>query len=289
MKILLLSPWENTWVHYMRKYFESKGHTFHFSKALVIRELPKYDVIFCGWADNYAKFLGDLPKLAKKYFCVVRSYEYYTKLDTLINPENYDNFLFTTDYIMRRCNLPRKVRFYNPIDLERIQYVERTHGKNVLFLGDVSFKKGIMLLVQIAIKYKDHNFFVAGTKNNSAHVGHKRFSEYFDALKPKNLNYMGYQKDLNKLFKPMHYILNTSPAEGNNQAITEGMAAGLKPIVHKFLGHEGQHPEGSTFYGIDEIAQMFYAPYESVKYRKWVEDHYDMWKVYAKLEKLITK
>ena len=159
MKILLLSPWTNAWNVYFKKYFEGRGHQFDIVNKLILQDLPKYDTVISAWADVFAQTLGEFPKLAKKYLCFLRSYEYYTNIDTLIKPDNFDNFIFTNQYLLDNSKLPRKVLIPNAIDLERIPFEAKTKGRNILFLGDINFKKGVEVLIQIAYKYPEHHFF----------------------------------------------------------------------------------------------------------------------------------
>ena len=86
----------------------------------------------------------------------------------------------------------------------------------------------------------------------------------------------------------INYILCTSPAEGNPNNIIEGMACGIKPIIHKYLGYENQFPEECCYSRIDEIQNILTNKYDSSEYRNWVESYYDYKQVYKKIEKCIT-
>lgn len=288
MRILLLSPWRNVWVDYMQRYFNSKGHILAFSKFLDVKDVKASDVVICGWADDMAAVLGKNQKLAKKYVLFVRSYEYYHNLVNNINYKNFDHIFFLNTHIMNQCfkafdNIKSKSFLTkNALPLEKFHFIDREQGKNVLFLANINHKKGISLLVQIIRKMPDYRFYIVGG------VQELRFYEYLKENMRSNVTYLGYQADINAVMKNMHYILCTSPAEGNPNNIIEGMATGLKPVIHKYLGYEGQFPSEYCFHTVDEAIEIITSNvYMPSVYRKYIEDNYDMNKVYLDIEKLL--
>jgi len=279
MKILLLSPWKNVWVAYFKKYFEGKGHTFVHMNKLQPAVIPNYDVLISGWADHGVRWLAEHPKLCPKYLTWVRSYEYWHNDMSKIDWTNFDQVLFTNKYIMDNTPAPRKSMVGNAIDLERIPYKEKKPGKEVMLLADINFKKGIPLLLQIAMKLPEYNFNIFGTMDS------RRDYEYLRFLDLPNVGYYGYIKNIAASFDKHNYIILSSPVEGNPNCIIEGMASGLKPIVHRFVGSEDQYP----FYWdtIDEAVELLTEDnYKSKSYREWVEKNYDMWNVYQDLERM---
>jgi len=284
MKILLISPWENVWVDYMRRYFKLKGHVFTFSKVVDLNEVSIHDVCICGWANEFAEALGGCPKLCDKYILFVRSYEFYHDLYKKINTKNFDT-VFTINNFIRQKLVDEKfhgnIKFTrNPIDLSKFTFRESSPGKEVLFLCDVSHKKGIPLFVQIALACPDHNFHIAGN------ITEARYKYYIDE-KLKNVTYHGYIEDVNNLMKSMDYILCTSPVEGNPNNIIEGMACGLKPVIHSYLGYEGQFLKQYCFDTIDEAANMITGAWfgsRNIIFREYIEDKYDMNLVLKELE-----
>jgi hypothetical protein len=182
---------------------------------------------------------------------------------------------------MKNCFIPTsKILTRNAIDLNRFQMVDETNDKNVLFLADVNHKKGISLFVQIAIEMSDYKFYVAGN------IQEKRFGDYLHHIKPKNVFYIGYQDNIQNLMEGKRFILCTSPAEGNPNNIIEGMCCGLKPVIHRYLGYSGQFPEECCYTSIKDARFVFEGYHDPKSYRKYVEDNYDMNKVYSELEEL---
>ena len=264
----------------MKKYFDSKGHLFDHAKKLIVKDIPNYDVLISGWGDTGAKYLGKHEKLCKKYICFIRSYEFWHNNLELVNWAKFDKVFFVNKFVMDSMNLPNGELQMNGVDLAEIPFREHKPGKKALILADVNFKKGMPVLVQLALLLPDFEFNIYGN------VTSLRDYEHIRHIAPKNLFVRGYTKDINKVFNEHDYIVLTSPVEGNPNCMIEGMASGLKPVIHRFVGSEDQCP----FYWdrLDEAVKLLTEEkYDSKFYRKWVEDRYDMWKIYPEIEKVL--
>ncbi len=283
MKILLISPWENVWVKYLRKYFETLGHTFVFKHNLDLNIVNQADVVICGWADGYAKALGEFPKLAEKYICFLRSYEYYSDIFRKVNWANFDCCFVVNQYIYSQVKDEIKCTVLstrNAIDLETVSLSGQEVNKDILFLADINHKKGIQLLTLIARELPERRFTLAGR------VQDRRFMEYIKEQQLPNLKYVGYSVDVRELFNSHGYILSCSPAEGNPNNIIEGMAYGLNPVVHRYLGYEGQFPESCYYTTVHEAIELLQAKRKPHDHHKFIEETYDMNIVYDILNKV---
>jgi len=282
-KIILLSPWKNVWVDYKLNYFKSRGYEIEFHKEFGPHVGLKADVIISAWANEYTEILGNLPKLCDKYIACLRSYEYYSGFYKKIKWDNFDHVVFCNEHIMKQADVPKSRYIPNATDVSKFKINHhKKKGNNILFLADVNHKKGIMLLAQIARALPTYNFYVAGN------IQEIRFFEYLKHSGPSNIYYKGYVKDVNELFGEMHYILCTSPAEGHPNNIIEGMCAGLKPVIHRYLGYKGQFPNEYFYTTVEEARDMIVSnEWEPEKYRQAIVDNYDYTKVYQKLEELL--
>lgn len=281
MKYLLYSPWKNVWVDYIKKYFESKGDSLTWTKTIDPYEISLHNVLICGWADKNSLSVVQFPKLCDKYFCYIRSYEYYNLNPSKILLERFDKTIFVNRHIQLKMRLNNSVFIPNGIDLDRIKFKEHKHGKNILCLHDLNFKKGIPLLVQIALELKDYQFNIYGN------VTDLRLKDYINQMSLHNVHLLGYETDIQKLFDSHDALLLCSPAEGNPNCVIEGMAAGLKPIIHSFTGYNMQFPEPLIFRSVKQaVDRIKDTEYNSKLYRLWIENNYDMYKVYPKLEEL---
>ena len=254
MKILLLSPWENVWVKYFKKFFDSAGHTLTFANKVDYWQIVQYDVLICGWADHLAEAVSTFPKLCDKYICFIRSYEFYSSIYTKVNWKLFDKCFVLNDFILRHIpevtDMCSVEKINNGIDLDLFPFKERMSGNQILFLADINHKKGIPLLLQIAWKYPLYDIHIRGNFQEP------RFGHYLLNKMPSNILVHTYTKDIVRAMENINYILCTSPAEGNPNNLIEGMACGIKPIIHKYLGYENQFPEECCYSRIDEIQNI---------------------------------
>ena len=86
-----------------------------------------------------------------------------------------------------------------------------------------------------------------------------------------------------------NYILSTSVLEGNPLGVMEGMARGLKPLIHNFVGAKLQF--GKYIWNtIDEAVNMIKSnEYSSNEYRKYIVDNYSKEQQLCKIRQLLTK
>ena len=92
--------------------------------------------------------------------------------------------------------------------------------------------------------------------------------------------------NIQEFLKDKSFALCTSIVEGHPNALLEAMAVGIKPIVHNFPGALSLFPEKYIWNTIAEAVEMLNGDYNSVEYRGFIEDNYDMNKVYPRIEAL---
>jgi glycosyltransferase involved in cell wall biosynthesis len=73
-------------------------------------------------------------------------------------------------------------------------------------------------------------------------------------------------------------LLSTSIVEGNPNSIIEGMACGIKPIVHGWPGSLDQFPRENVFRKVPEAVEMIMdqSSYHPEAYREFVKEHYSL-------------
>lgn len=102
--------------------------------------------------------------------------------------------------------------------------------------------------------------------------------------KNKNTDRYHWQKhisfeEMNKWLEDKTYIWLPTISEGFNRSVVEGMCKGLKPIVRHFAGAEDIWMTESLYNRMDEIEKIINAPYEPERYRKYVDDRYNVKKI----------
>lgn len=101
----------------------------------------------------------------------------------------------------------------------------------LLYVGSVSYRKGMHRLLKIVAKSTDVDLFIAGGYNSASEL----YIEYKDA---KNMHFLGFvtRDKLNALYNDCHVFVLPSLCEGMAMVGLEAMAAGLPIICSKNTG-----------------------------------------------------
>jgi glycosyltransferase involved in cell wall biosynthesis len=84
-------------------------------------------------------------------------------------------------------------------------------------------------------------------------------------------------KDIPSWMQDKDFILSTSISEGNPNNVIEGMATGLKPVIHNWPGAKEQFPEDCVFDTVEQAVKLITeGGYNPLACREWVEKHYSM-------------
>ena len=123
---------------------------------------------------------------------------------------------------------------------------------------------------------KEYKLFIAGN------VVEPELEQYLrHIVKALNLQdavvFEPFQRDVFGWLCDKHYIVSTSIIEGLPMCILEGMATGLKPVIHNYPGAEGVFPKEFLFDIAEQFCeQILSQDYEPAKYRKCVEEKYSL-------------
>jgi glycosyltransferase involved in cell wall biosynthesis len=87
----------------------------------------------------------------------------------------------------------------------------------------------------------------------------------------------GWQDDVNSWLDDKHYIVSTSMIESQSRGVLEGMACGLKPVIHNFPGAGQTFPSEFLFNISEEFCEQICSDkYEPQRYRRFVEENYPL-------------
>lgn len=165
---------------------------------------------------------------------------------------------------------------YNPVDFNKFTFKKHAHGKKIAIVGNINERKNMPMALQIMAKLpQDYELHIIGAVQSPDTFMYtvytasnlQRKVQVYGALDPATMN---------KVLDEMDYLLCTSISEGNPNSVNEGMAKGLKPLVHMWPGSVQQYPKECLFVTVDEAVKLIQAEseYDSEKYKNWAEERF---------------
>ncbi len=202
------------------------------------------DIIWCEWATNAASYIAGLHGIKAKKIIRLHRWEAYTDWPKQIKWERIDKLLVVPNpYTLKQLE-PLKlgdkiVNFPNAVNMERWKFADPKPGKNIAYVGAMNLKKNIPFLLQCMKNLldidADYRLYCAGAWQDQVV---KNYVEHMiDVLGiTGSVIFEGHQEDVQSWLKDKQYIVCPSLVEGHPVAVMEGMAMGLKPVIHNFPG-----------------------------------------------------
>ncbi len=254
----------------------------------VERLMDTSDISWFEWATNFpALALKNRPKC--KTIVRLHRYEAYVGWCAQINWDNVDTLITVGNpWVLKQIKtqvpdienrLDHRV-IPNGVNLDKFTFANRKKGKNLAFVANLREVKNPALLLQCmaALVKKDpqYRLFMAGKVQDPV------LEQYLQHMIPQlnlagNVFFEGWQEDIESWLADKHFIVSTSSIESQGMGILEGMARGLKPIIHNYPGAEDVFSPEFLFDTIDDFtAQVCDPPYNSAAYRSFVERKYPL-------------
>lgn len=267
-----------------------------------IHEAMKWsDISWFEWCTDLVVEASRLPKVCKTIVRLHR-FEAYNDWPSKVKWENIDTLItvgntFVKDVLLRQVPALEartcSVVIPNGVNLQKYKYVARPRGKNIACIGYLNARKNPMFLLQCMQKlhYIDpqYKLFFAGVFQDAALEQYIRYM--IKALELANVVFFdGWQDDVNSWLQDKHYIVSTSIGESQGMGVVEGMACGLKPVIHNFPGADQIFPSEHIFNISEEFCQQVCdESYEPARYRRFVEERYSLEKQLNAINKLFLR
>lgn len=303
-KLSVISYLDDKFIKVYKEYLKIKYETIFFTLNLqesryYINEILKYsDACFFEWAGSPLIIASYSPiALTKPIITRIHRYEVYTNSLSGVNWDVVDNVIFIADHI--RTKFRRKLNvsndklklIHNGFEIEKYTFRNRSKGYNIAYLGTISYRKNIQLIMLIINKLKEIN------PNYKLYLtGKFESEEYRDYIYhiirelniENNVIFENYAPNINKWLDDKDYIMCSSTSEGHIATIQEAMLKGIKPIIYNYQGAEEIYPKHYLWNNLEEAVKLITEKrYESTEYRELIADGFDIAIQSEKIIKLI--
>lgn len=252
-----------------------------------IEEIMKWsDISWFEQCANLAVTASKMPKICENIIRV-DNYDIYKKWPQQVNWANID-ILVTVGNSTIRDALDRKVpglenqtsivTIPKGVNLEKFPFINRRRGKNIAFLANLRLIKNPAFVLQCMQKLHyidpEYRLFFGGGFVDEA-LEHY-IKHMVDALDLRDVVFFdGDAEDVSCWLEDKHYIVSTSIIESQSMGLLEGMACGLKPVIHNFPGASQTFPPQFLFNISEEFCeQIISGEYEPQRYRSFIEQNY---------------
>jgi len=252
-------------------------------------ELMKWsDISWFEWCTNLAVAGSKLPKVCKNIVRLHR-YEAYEQWPQQVSWANVDLLIIVGNSFTRNALISRvpeietqtaMVAVPNGVNPEKFVFANRSRGKNIVFLANLRMVKNPAFVLQCIQKLHyidpEYRVFFGGVFADPALEQYLR--HMVNALDIGDVVFFdGWQADVNSWLQDKHYIVSTSIIESQGMGLLEGMACGLKPVIHNFPGASEIFPPEFLFNIAEEFCEQILSDeYKPRRYRRFVEENYQL-------------
>jgi len=262
------------------------------------------DICWLEGCTDMAVEASMLPKVCKT---VIRLHndEAYDKWPTQVQWENIDVLITRGNRLVKEAlfkqvpdikNRTWIIAIPNSVNLDKFKFIgppKAGRGKNLACVGNLDTKKNPMFLLQCMQKLhyidREYKLFFAGSFQNLMLQQYIR--HMVQALELIEVVFFdGWQEDVNSWLQDKHYIVSCNIGQGQSMGLLEGMACGLKPVIHNFPGASEMFPPEFLFNISEEFCQRVLSDqYEPEKYRRFVETNYPIKEHLSKINSILTQ
>lgn len=289
----------------------SDGNNTHFLDPILARLPARYEVVRMGEGGSATEIRLGLQDVDVAWFewamgpavvgsqhaagvpTVVRlhRFEAYTEWPRSIEWANVDDLIFVSDGVRRSFDemhegllakaSTRVHVVHNGIDTALYPFdPDRKRGFDLAFVGRLHYVKNPMLLVQLmaALVKREprYTLHIAGDAQQLEVYRYLRYQAEQLGLSDHIKIYGRLGADeLRTLLQQCSYVISTSVIEGHPVGVMEGMAMGLKPVVHDFFGARDLFESGFLWNTVEEAVRLITrGSFEPQAYRQFIEERY---------------
>ena len=229
---------------------------------------------------------------SKKVIARLHAIEYYMGFHHSIDWTCVSDLIFVSEHMKRLCNkdgeLPvRQHVIHNGIDMEKMVFKEREAGFTLGYAGNIVPTKGMIPMLSYISELSRldprWNLKMVGFSRMNGREG--EFYEYQKSRLP--IEESGEVSNIDEWLESVNYLFQPSIAESFSFIIGEAMAKGIKPVINDFYGAKELWPEELIYHDFTSFLEVLNSPYESQKYRQFVEERYSLKDQLTKIDELL--
>jgi len=247
------------------------------------------DVAWFEWCGSQVLAASHMPKSCRM-ICRLHGQEVFLPWPAKVNWANIDLLVTSGNANVLRClrrqvpGLQRHTRTITipcGVNVEAFEPVPPKRGKQLACLSRLDYLENFPLVLQCFCKLhsidEEFRLFLAGPAQQNGML-----REYMDAMVGEldltgAVVFDGSPASRGDWFQDKHYIVSCSVHEGHPVHVLEGMACGLKPVVHAWPGCRDFFPQPYLFRTVDEFCQRILEPsWQPQAYRDFVAQRYPL-------------
>ena len=239
------------------------------------------DILWFDFCDANIVEATRMAGWEQQIICRVHGFEAYdTSIAEQVNWESVDDLIFVSEHLKNdflskypKAEAANSHVIPNGIDLSKLKYEKRSHGKTLGYAGYLKAGKNVSLMLNILNELPDdYALKIAGEWQCDKEE--KQFEHLTKRLGlSERVLLEPWQDDMNIWFESVDYLVSASISESFSYLIGEAMAKGIKPVVIDRPGAKDIWGEEFLFRSVGEAAAMMMpdSHYESKRYRKIAE------------------
>lgn len=258
------------------------------------------DLAWFEWCDQLVIAASKMPKKCKM-ICRLHSYEVFSDMPRQVDWSKIDHLVLVSDAVKEllsyNFNVPCPITvIHNGVDLEKFTIPpNKKPGKKICSIGYINYKKNPAMLLYCFKAIHDYDpgytFHLAGEHQDA------RIQVYFAHLLPRlniPVSFDGWVEDVPAYMRDKDFVISTSLFESFHYSIAEGMASGVLPLIHDWLGADQLYPKQYVFTTPNDSVRLLKEiesgdrPQMQQECRNFIAGRYDNRRQLKKIESLIT-
>jgi glycosyltransferase involved in cell wall biosynthesis len=185
----------------------------------------------------------------------------------------------------------RVVTIERGVDAKKAAFDFKHRGKRIAYMGDAESNPMFLLQCMQKLHYldPDYRLYLAGEFGDRS-VG--QYIKYMvEVLGLSNVVFFdGEVKDIRAWLRDKHYVVATGVGQGCVVGVLEGMACGLRPVIHNFPGAGEILPAEFIFNLAEDFCrQILSETYEPSGYRAIVQSRYGQKEIMKHINEVLVR